>query len=327
MSALAFELPEQSGTERPRDEVRMLVAERGRPLVHTTFLDLPTHLRAGDLLIVNASATLPAALPARRANGEPVDLHLSTPVPHDETRWAVEVRARGHRVAARNETLTLPGGATAVLEEPYLSPLWVAALDLPEPVLAYLQRHGAPIRYAHDQRERPLSDYQTIFATEPGSAEMPSAGRPFTRRVLERLRANGIDVQRITLHTGVSSQETHERPYPERYAVPRHTAKRINERSGRVIAVGTTVVRTLETVADEHGVVHAGTGWTNLMVTPETSPKVVDGLLTGWHEPEASHLLMLEAIAGATLLRRSYAAAVEQGYRWHEFGDVHLILT
>jgi len=156
---------------------------------------------------------------------------------------------------------------------------------------------------------------------------MPSAGRPFTPRVLAALRERGVGVQRITLHTGVSSQETHERPYPERYAVSRHTADRINRRTGRVIAVGTTVVRTLETVADEHGVVHAGQGWTNLMITPESSPKVVDGLLTGWHEPQASHLLMLEAIAGRTLLERSYAAALAHGYRWHEFGDAHLILN
>jgi S-adenosylmethionine:tRNA ribosyltransferase-isomerase len=326
-AALRFELPAALEAGEPpavRDEVRMLVAERGRPLRHSTFRDLPTHLRAGDLLIVNASATLPAALPARRANGERVQLHLSSP--HDEY-WAVEVRRDGRRTEVSNETLALPGGATATLIDPYVSPLWLARLDLPEPLLAYLERHGAPIRYAHDTSERPLSDYQTIFATEPGSAEMPSAGRPFTKRVLADLREHGIDVQRITLHTGVSSQETHERPYPERYKVSKHTARRINERAGRVIAVGTTVVRTLETVADEHGVVHAGEGWTNLTITPETSLKVVDGLLTGWHEPEASHLLMLEAIAGATLLERSYSAALAHGYRWHEFGDVHLILT
>ena len=311
-----------------RDAVRMMVATTGRPLIHTSFRHLPHHLRAGDLLIVNASATIPAALPARRADGTPVDLHLSTPDPYHPDRYVVELRANGRRAGATQETLVLPAGATATLEAPYLSPgrLWIARLELPTDLLTYLHAHGAPIRYAHEPKARPLADYQTIFATEPGSAEMPSAGRPFTKRVLADLRNHGIGVQRITLHTGVSSQERGERPYPERYEVSKHTATRINERTGRVIAVGTTVVRALETVADADGRVHPGKGWTNLTITPEHPIKVVDGLLTGWHEPDASHLLMLEAIAGQRLLGRSYAAALDHGYRWHEFGDVHLIL-
>jgi S-adenosylmethionine:tRNA ribosyltransferase-isomerase len=308
-----------------RDEVKLMVAHPGRPLVHSHFRDLPNHLRAGDLLIVNASATIPAALPARRASGERVDLHISTT--QDDGRHVVELRRNGRRAKGRRETLTLPGNATATLEAPYLGHrLWIATLDLPSDLLTYLHTHGAPIRYAHEPDPHPLEDHQTIFATEPGSAEMPSAGRPFTRRVLEDLRHHGISVQRITLHTGVSSQERGERPYPERYAVSKHTAARINARTGRVIAVGTTVVRALETVTDDRGVVRPGAGWTNLMVTPDDPPKLVDGLLTGWHEPDASHLLLLEAIAGRPLLERSYAAARDHGYRWHEFGDVHLIL-
>src|SRR4051794_32508684 len=324
-----FALPQALEAAEPpavRDEVRMMVAH-GDEIAHARFLDLPQHLRAGDLLVVNASATIPAALPARRADGTPVDLHLSTPDPHDEHRWVVEVRQDGRRTRAAAGTLTLPAGGRAHLEAPSLgNRLWLARLEVPTELHAYLRAHGAPIRYAHEPHPRPLSDHQTIFATQPGSAEMPSAGRPFTKRVLMHLRANGIGVQRITLHTGVSSQEAGERPYPERYAVSAHTAKRINERTGRVIAVGTTVVRALETVADEHGTIHAGRGWTNLTITPERGVRAVDGLLTGWHEPDASHLLMLEAIAGRALLERSYAAAAARGYRWHEFGDVHLIL-
>lgn len=309
--------------------VRLMVAQRGEPLVHTTFETLPTRLRAGDLLIVNASATIPAALPARRPDGTAVDLHLSTPDPTHPGRHVVELRRHGRRAKGQaGETLSLPAGATATLLAPYLSPgrLWIAELHLPEPLDRYLNRHGAPIRYAHDTTPRPLADYQTIFATEPGSAEMPSAARPFTRSTLEALRTRGVSVQRITLHTGVSSQERGERPYPERYAVSEHTARRINARTGRLIAVGTTVVRALETVADEHGTVHAGSGWTNLTVTPEHPLRVTEGLLTGWHDPDASHLLMLEAIGGAGLIERSYAAALDKGYRRHEFGDSHLIL-
>jgi len=307
---------------------QLMVAQPGRPLVHTHFDLLPTHLRAGDLLIVNASATIPAALPARKHDGTAVDLHLSTPDPTNAGRWVVELRRHGRREKARAGTLALPGGGTATLLAPYLSPgrLWIAELDLPEPLLAYLDRHGAPIRYAHDSRPHPLADYQTIFATEPGSAEMPSAARPFTRATLHALRKRGVSVQRITLHTGVSSQERGERPYPERYDVSEHTARRINARTGRLIAVGTTVVRALETAADAHGTVHASAGWTTLVITPDRPLRVVDGLLTGWHDPDASHLLMLEAVGGAPLIERSYAAALDKGYRRHEFGDSHLIL-
>jgi S-adenosylmethionine:tRNA ribosyltransferase-isomerase len=330
MTALHFEGFLEAAEPPPvRDEVRLMIAS-GDELIHTDFLSLADHLAPGDLLVVNDSATLPAALPALRADGEAVDLHLSTPDPSNPSnpsRWVVEVRSDGHRARAHTETLKLPHGGRARLIAPYLSPnrLWIAQLDLPEPLLDYLHRHGAPIRYAHEPTARPLEDHQTIFATHPGSAEMPSAGRPFSKRALTRLRERGIGVQRITLHTGVSSQERGERPYPERYAVSRHTADRVNA-ARRVIAVGTTVVRALETVADDHGVVHAREGWTNLVITPERGVRAVDGLLTGWHEPEASHLLMLEAIAGRPLLERSYAAAVASGYRWHEFGDLHLLL-
>jgi S-adenosylmethionine:tRNA ribosyltransferase-isomerase len=339
VTALSFDLPATLEAAEPppvRDEVRLMVARPGRHLVHARFLDLPQHLRPGDLLVVNASATLPAALTATRAaDGTRVDLHLSTPEPPPsgrDDRWVVELRRDGERVrdARPGEALLLPGGASARLLAPYLSPgrLWVAQLDLPAPLLSYLAVHGAPIRYAHETTARPLADHQTIFAEEPGSAEMPSAGRPFSERAVSALRHRGIGIAKLVLHTGVSSLERGERPYPERFRVSCGTADAVNRtraRGNRVIAVGTTVVRALESAADERGIVRPHTGWTSLTVTPETGVRAVDGLLTGWHEPDASHLLMLEAIAGRALLERSYAAAVAHGYRWHEFGDVHLI--
>jgi S-adenosylmethionine:tRNA ribosyltransferase-isomerase len=336
VSALSFELParlEAAAPPRARDAVRLLVARRGRPLVHTGFRALAEQLCVGDLLVVNTSATLPAALPARRPGGAPVTLHLSTPDPTDGGRWVVELRRGGERVrdARAGERLSLPAGAAAELLAPYLSPgrLWVAVLELPAPLPDYLRAHGAPIRYRHLAATPPLSDVQTIFAAEPGSAEMPSAGRPFTRRVLDALAARGVGVAPLVLHTGVSSLERGERPYPERYRVPADTAARVNKvraRGGRVVAVGTTVVRALETVAGDDGRVAAGAGWTSLVVTPERGVRAVDGLITGWHEPDASHLLLLEAVGGRPLIERSYAAALAHGYRWHEFGDSHLIL-
>ncbi|HET8756416.1 MAG TPA: S-adenosylmethionine:tRNA ribosyltransferase-isomerase [Solirubrobacteraceae bacterium] len=325
-AALAFELPERlEATEPPpeRDQVRLLAAS-GRALAHHRFTDLPDLLRPGDLLVVNTSATLPAALPAGRLR-----VHLSTPLPgtfedDGHERWVVELRdgTAPYRGGRAGEQLALPGGATAELIAPYLGGqrLWAARLTLPGPLLAYLDQHGEPIRYRHLPAPRPLADFQTIFALEPGSAEMPSAGRPFSRRVLEALSDRGVRVAPIVLHCGVSSLERGETPYPERFRVPAATAEAVHA-AERVIAVGTTVVRALETTAGE-----AGDGWTRLVIAPETGVHVVDGILTGWHDPDASHLLMLEAIAGRDLVERSYAAALEHGYRWHEFGDSHLLV-
>jgi S-adenosylmethionine:tRNA ribosyltransferase-isomerase len=341
----AAEPPEARGLGR--DEVRLLAARRADgALTHAVFRDLPTLLEPGDLLVVNRSATLPAALPARGGGGA-LDLHLSTPVPaalpvdsEDSAldlqrsmpvpadgaggplRWVVELRRGGSRLGGRaGEGLALPGGGRAQLVAPYLGTrLWVADLALPEPLEPYLARHGAPIRYGHTPHAWPLSDYQTIFSEEPGSAEMPSAARPFTPRVLAGLEARGVGLASIVLHTGVSSLERGEAPYPERFRVPAATAERVHA-ARRVIAVGTTVVRALETSGGE-----AAAGWTRHVVTPERPPRVVDGLITGWHDPEASHLLMLEALAGRDLVERSYAEAAAADYLRHEFGDSHLLL-
>jgi S-adenosylmethionine:tRNA ribosyltransferase-isomerase len=342
-AGVAFALPRRLEAAEPpearglaRDQVRLLVARDGAAPAHARFLDLPRFLRAGDLLVVNESATLPAALKARRADGTQLHLHLSTPEPQQEPaateRWIVELRRAGARFrdGRRGERLELPGGGRAELLAPYLSAgrLWIARLELPAPLLRYLDRHGAPIRYAHQPRDWPLADHQTIFARRPGSAEMPSAGRPFSPRVIARLRPQ-VGVAPLVLHTGVSSQEHGERPYPERFEVPATTAARVNAAraaGGRVIAVGTTVARALETVAAPDGMVSAGAGWTSLTITPERGVRAIDGLITGWHDPDASHLLLLEAVAGRELVERSYAAARAAGYRRHEFGDSHLLL-
>jgi S-adenosylmethionine:tRNA ribosyltransferase-isomerase len=321
------------------EDVAMLVASRSDGLLtHACFCELGSFLRAGDLLVVNTSATLPAALPAV-LDGEAVTLHLSTPVDdswatESPAHWVVELRTIDRRplpAPHAGKTVRLPGGATAELLAPYLgsSRLSVARLSLGEPVEEYLARHGHPIRYRHSPDERPIADYQTVFARDPGSAEMPSAARPFTGELVAELAARGVLIAPTTLHCGVSSLEEGENPYPERFRVPAETAWLVNAvrtRGGRVIAVGTTVVRALETVATPDGAVEAGAGVTNLTVTPERGLRAVDGLITGWHEPESSHLRLLEAAAGPDLLRRSYEAAYAGGYRFHEFGDSHLIL-
>ncbi len=333
---VAAEPPEARGLAR--DGVRLLVARRAeQALAHATFRDLPRFLAPGDLLVVNTSATLPAAVPT--LDGRLV--HLSTRLPGGA--WVVEVRrpvgdgSAPWPDAKPGERLAVPGGGVVELlagyplDRPHADGvrLWLAALRLPEPLHAYLARHGRPIRYAYAGGAWPLADYQTVFATEPGSAEMPSAGRAFTPELLTALVARGVGVTPLVLHTGVSSQDAGEAPYAEWYRVPAATAQRVNATrasGGRVVAVGTTVTRALETVAAPGGRVAPGEGWTELVITPERGVRAVDGLLTGWHAPEASHLALLEAVAGRPLLVASYAAAAEQGYRWHEFGDLHLIL-
>jgi S-adenosylmethionine:tRNA ribosyltransferase-isomerase len=346
MSALRFELPSAlEATEPPeargvaRDAVKLLVADdRDGSIVHTRFNRLPEFVRAGDLVVVNVSATLPAAVPAHRRSGEPVRVHFATRAPDLDPSWrVVELRtpdgARPQRGRA-GETIELAQGhAELELVASYASGsrlLLARLVGTDDPVEQFLARHGEPIRYGYVARSWPLDAYQNVYATTPGSAEMPSAGRPFTARLITVLVARGVVVAPITLHAGVSSPERHEPPFPEQYEVPPVTARAAEAAraaGGRVIAVGTTVVRALETAADADGSVRPGAGWTGLVIGPERPMRVVDGLITGWHEPQASHLELLGAIAQPELLERSYAAALEQGYLWHEFGDSHLILT
>jgi S-adenosylmethionine:tRNA ribosyltransferase-isomerase len=342
-SAIEFEVPQRLEAHEPpeahglsRDGVRLLVGrKRDGRISHARFRDLPRYLWPGDVLVVNKSATLPASLAARRSDGPPLEVRLSTPAPHRvaERWWIVELRADEQPFLSGRigEKLALPHGGRAEIMAPYMSGrrLWLARLHLPEPLLDYLGRNGRPIRYGYVSREWPLAMYQNVYAREPGSAEMASAGRPFTSELVTRLVADGVHFAPVTLHTGVSSPERGETPYPERFRVPESTARLVNAArgwGGRVIAVGTTAVRALETVAGPDGVVSAGDGWTNLVVGPERGVYAVDGLLTGWHEPQATHLEMLRALAGEELLDHSYREALDHGYLWHEFGDSHLIV-
>jgi S-adenosylmethionine:tRNA ribosyltransferase-isomerase len=334
-----------------RDQVRMMVARRfqgeddcgqlagaARGIEHRRFDQLPELLGPGDMLVVNTSATLPASLDASGPGGEELRLHLSTALPM-AALWAVELRlpagpaSRPYSGGAPGWRLRLGGGASAELltRQEGSSRLWVARIDLPSGSLVeHLAAHGQPIRYPYVSDAWPIDAYQTVFADEPGSAEMPSAARAFTAEVIARLVTRGVEIAPVTLHTGVSSPEAGEAPYSEWFRVPFDTARRVNSirrSGGRVIAVGTTVVRALESAADRTGAVHPAEGWTGVVVTPRRGVRAVDGMLTGWHEPRSSHLAMLEALAGADLVRRSYRAGLEHGYLWHEFGDLHLILV
>ena len=342
----AAEPPEARGLQR--DGIRLLVSRLDADSIHhSRFSDLPRLLSPGDLLVVNTSATLNAALAARTRTGEAFELHLSTRLPGN--LWVVEVRRPGpraslpYRDADAGTTFELEGGGRLTLLAPYpffqsldaRSRLWTAALQLGGPLLPYLERFGSPIRYSYVTASWPASMYQTVFATEPGSAEMPSAGRPFTADLVTRLVSSGVQIAPVLLHAGVASLEDHEPPYEEWFRVPPETADRVNaakRAKRRVVAVGTTVVRALETVTDSRGTTSPGEGWTSLVITPDRSLRAVTAMITGFHEPRATHLAIVRqviAAAGgdpASHLERAYREALETGYLWHEFGDSHLIV-
>ena len=338
-----------------RDGVRLLVAAQpdrdhgAMSVTHTTFDQLGEHLRPGDLLVVNNSATVAAEADGRLAGRGSVVVHVATEL--DDCAWIVELRtapdgARPVLDAAEGDIVELRGGhatrRSAVqlrLQAPYPEPgssptgrgnrLWRASELGDCGLAAHLRAHGRPIAYGYLRGRFPLTDYQTVFGHLPGSTEMASAARPFTPQLVTRLVSDGVLVAPVTLHTGLSSQEAGEAPQPERFAVSGSTAALVNHvrtRGSRIVAVGTTATRALESATDELGLVHAAAGWTDLVISPERPARVVDGLITGWHNPDASHLLLVESVAGPQLTQLAYDAAVEHRYAWHEFGDSGLFL-
>jgi S-adenosylmethionine:tRNA ribosyltransferase-isomerase len=337
--AAAVAPPEARGIAR--DGVRMLVASATEGLRPAVARQLPAVLRPGDLVVLNTSDTLPAALRGVTAGGERVAVHLSTVDPAGggdtaaalrarRSRWVVELRHPSGRPGGepsgvdRTGVRVALGQATLAVAAPYRPGhrrLWTAELATPTPLGEWLAERGEPVRYGYTAAPWPLAAYRTDHADTPGSAEMPSAGRPVTTRVLRNLRRRGVGVATVVLHCGLSSPERDEPPYPEWFSIPPSTLAAVRD-AKRVIAIGTTVVRALESAARTGRT----EGWTDLVIGPGDTLSTVDGLLTGWHPPEASHLQMLAAVADDRLLRDSYAAAAEQGYLWHEFGDVHLIL-
>ena len=323
--------PETRAT--PRDGVRLLVTTPDGN-VHARFTDLHEFLVAGDLLVVNESATIPTSLPAEGSVGAFV-LNLSTN--YGDGLWLAEPRWSSNKPGPlpfkEGAIVWMPGLIGRLVSKyPGLERLWFVQIH--GDVEAVLAEHGSPIRYGYVDQDYPLDAYQTVFARVPGSAEMPSAGRPFSEDVIDALKEKGIQMATVVLHTGVSSLEVDSEEvedqvmYPEPYSVPPATAEAVNDakREGRrVIAVGTTVVRALESAWDGRRV-RAGSGFTRLYIHPGRGVHVVDGLLTGFHDPMASHLAMLYALAGDEMVRAAYTEAVQHGYLWHEFGDSNLLL-
>jgi S-adenosylmethionine:tRNA ribosyltransferase-isomerase len=316
-----------------RDEVKLLVSDAAGHR-HARFHDLAEFLRAGDLLVVNESATLPASLDARGRVGRFV-LNLSTRFEPGlwlaEPRWSAE---RPGPLPLRPGDRIVAAGVTGRLTVPFAGSrrLWFVAFD--GDIDAAMSRHGVPIRYGYLRPPwPPLRMYQTIFARIPGSAEMPSAGRPFSRRLVTRLQRRGVRIASVVLHTGVSSLEAGPATpaaalaYPEPFRVPAGTAELVNRtraRGGRVVAAGTTVVRAVESATDGDGV-RAAAGFTRLLLSPARPPRIVDGLITGFHDAGSTHVDLLVSVAGEDIVMSGYEEAVRGEYLWHEFGDAHLL--
>jgi S-adenosylmethionine:tRNA ribosyltransferase-isomerase len=351
--SVQFELPPELAAAEPpelrglaRDGVRLLVAD-GPDLTHSRFAELGCFLNPGDLLVVNTSATRAAAVDGEHTRLGPVVVHFSTGL--DDGGWVLELRSPGSarssvRTARPGDRIRLPDGTVLSLLAPYPGPataaegspdgrrLWRTG-PLPVGVIERLMTgHGRAIRYGYLSGQWPLNSYQTVFAdpADPqASAEMPSAGRPFSTDLVTRLASQGVMFAPISLHAGVSSLEAGEPPLPERFTVPARTAAQVNwtrQGGGRVIAVGTTVTRALESAIGADGLVGAASGWTELVIRPERPVRAVDGLITGLHDPQASHLLLLQAVVGTESVARAYAEAVEARYLWHEFGDSCLLI-
>ncbi|HET9058822.1 MAG TPA: S-adenosylmethionine:tRNA ribosyltransferase-isomerase [Acidimicrobiales bacterium] len=336
----ATRTPEERGLRR--DGVKLMVGSRSSgALVHSTFSRFPDFLGPDDIVVINTSATLPAAVDVvDPATGEPWVAHFSTEL--DGGTWVVEPRlpdglaSKPLSKSARSQEgpprRLVRGDLEISIAGSYRgsSRLFLAHIHAPVPVVEWLTANGRPVRYGYLESAPHAGQYQNVYALEPGSAEMPSAGRPFSAEVLARLVAQGTAVAPIVLHTGVSSLESGELPYPERVKVPASTCRRVNETrraAGRVVAVGTTVVRALESAVDPGtGLVQPLDGWTDLVVGPDHRLMAADALVTGWHEAQATHRWIVEAFAGRELLEAAYDEASRANYLLHEFGDSALFL-
>ena len=334
-------------TERNRDATRLLVIDpRARGMHATSITHLPEFLTSGDVLIMNDAATLPASLHAHTLHGELVEIRLLGP--DDANVFSAVLFGAGDYHARTEDRAAPPELALGtwlrvderlrvqVLERSSLSPRLVKLrFDLAgRDLWRALYAHGKPVQYAYHSQDLALWSVQTLYAARPWAAEMPSAGRPLSFATLLALKQRGVELATLTHAAGLSSTGDpaidRALPLPERYEIPEATARAVanaRARGQRVIAVGTSVVRALESSAlRAGGEIVAGTAVSTLRIEPSHTLAVVDGLLTGVHSPEESHYQLLGAFVDRALLEQSSNTARELGFVSHEFGDACLIL-
>jgi S-adenosylmethionine:tRNA ribosyltransferase-isomerase len=344
---LGLELPPELSAKEPperrgllRDQVRLLVVKRlTGEVIHSRFDRLSDFLIPGDLLVFNSSRTIPASLTGWVASDDlRVEVRLAEHLADDSWLALPLFRAGDQsRPCLRAGSMIDFGrglhaeveGSDSTNSRLYKMRFSTGGTEL----LDLIYRLGKPIRYEYAAAPWDLDFYQNVYSKEPGSAEMPSAGRAFTWKTLLRLGRQGIRIAYLTLHTGLSSYMDDEldRKHPaseEEYFVSDQTAEKVrsaHQTGGRVIAVGTTVVRALESAAEECGHVQPGHRYTRLTIKSGYPLRVTDGLLTGLHEPSASHLDLLSAFLSPKRIRKAYEEAIRLRYLWHEFGDLNLI--
>ncbi|MBM7585153.1 S-adenosylmethionine:tRNA ribosyltransferase-isomerase [Bacillus pakistanensis] len=333
----SFQIPDELNAKKPkeilgknREDVRLMVLNTDNGgSIHTHFNNITDFFEEGDLLVFNNSRTIPAVLDAKRRN-QTLELRLSRKT--TESCWEGILLGGLYQIG---DELTfdqgLSGRIIGVGSEPPLVKIEFSLKG--SELLDHIYRIGQPIRYEYIDSPWPLESYQTAYASVPGSVEMPSAGRAFSWGIMNKLKEKGVQLSFLSLHAGLSYYGNDQWPtpteHPEEYIIPTETAELINQtkrKKKRIIAVGTTVVRALETVGRENPIMISKKGITNLYIDQSFSLKIVDGLLTGFHEPEASHLALLSAFVKKDKLLNAYREAIELGYYWHEFGDMNLII-
>jgi S-adenosylmethionine:tRNA ribosyltransferase-isomerase len=316
----------------------MVLPRRGGEIRHHVFRDLPDLLAPGDLVVVNRSRVLPARLLGRRASGGEAEVLLVRD--RGEGRWEAMVRPGRH--LRPGQRVTVDDDLSVVIESEALAGdgrRRVRLLSKRRDVAAGLERCGhtpLPPYIRRPDRPSDRERYQTVYAREPGSVAAPTAGLHFTPGVLARLKERGVETAEVVLHVGpgtfrpVTAERVEDHTLePEPFSVPPETAAAVaaaGARGGKVVAVGTTAVRALETVARAEGGIGSGEGETSLVIVPGHAFRVVDALVTNFHLPRSSLLLLVAAFAGRERVLQAYAAAVAQGYRFYSYGDAMLVL-
>jgi len=340
VKTLSFEIPPFLNAKMPperrgvrRDHVKLMIQDRQTGQTnHDIFFNLDLYLSKGDVVVLNSSRTVPAILLA--------DLYRNKNCIQKGIEVRLARRKNGHTWEALAVSAGIKNGDFLVLSSTLHGVVSRASTNTPFITIQFSKQGtalydeiyalGEPVRYEYINNPWELNYYQTVFATQPGSVEMPSAGRAFSWELLFKLQKKGIHLVFIQLHTGLSyllDDKWDHSPIEnyEEYNIPKEawdTILRAKVERRRVIAVGTTVVRAMETAALD-GCLQ---GWTNLYIKPTYNLKIADGIITGLHEPEASHLDLLSAFTEKDLLCNAYQEALKEGYLWHEFGDMNLIL-
>lgn len=337
-SLFDYELPPELIAQEPiepRDASRLMVVERASGRIeHRRFRDLPSYLGPPDVLVVNETKVIPARLIGRRPTGGKVELLLVRR--HAPSLWEAMARP-ARRAPVGTRLLFGEGELEGLVQEELPEGRRLVAFAAPGgDVEGTLQRLGGAPLPPYIRKPAPLERYQTVYARYEGSVAAPTAGLHFTPELLGTLAQRGVDTAPLVLHVGpgtfrpVRTKEVEDhRLESEYYCLPAETAAKINRAraaGGRVVAVGTTVVRTLETVASRHGGIAASEGWADLFIFPGYRFRAVDVLITNFHLPRSTLLMLVCAFAGRKLIMEAYRVAVAERYRFYSFGDAMLIL-